>query len=298
MPRPSLTPQIAARILEHVREQGFPRGQHLAAQTLADTFRVSRAPVAAALGQLEALGVVRSETNRGYFLEMSALELAGLSLELPQPVEAEDERYFAIAGDRLDGRLPERVSENELMRLYGMKRSAVVKVLHRIAEEGWIERLPGNGWAFRPVLTSREAYEQGYLFRAAIETEALLVPTFLIDPEVARRLRAEQQDLLDGGHARMSRDHIFQLNASFHETLVGFSGNEFFVDAVKRVNRLRRLAEYKITVDRSRLPNQAREHLRILDLIEAGAMTEASQFLRRHILGANAVKAPQLDRTA
>ncbi len=74
--------------------------------------------------------------------------------------------------------------------------------------------------------------------------------------------------------------------------LVGCAANAFFADALARVNRLRRLIEYKVTIDRSRLPLQCREHVLILDLVEAGDRLKASEFLRAHILGASAIKSP------
>jgi DNA-binding GntR family transcriptional regulator len=294
MARPSLSPQIAARILEHIQERNLSEGQHLPSQELADTFRVSRAPIAAALRRLEQMKIVRSEPNRGYFLLKGAADLRAKHKAALDTDEPEDETYFAIAEDRLSGALPERLSESELMRRYDVPRSRLLKVLHRISEEGWIERLPGNGWEFRTTLVSRHSYDQGYEFRAAIESQALLLPSFRIDPEAFRTARAEQKELLDGGFKRMSRDRLFRANSEFHEMLMLCANNEFFVDAVRRVNRLRRLIEYRITVDRSRLPVQCREHLRILDLIETGDMKHASDFLRTHILGASAVKSPHL----
>jgi len=294
MPRPSLSPQITAQIIEHIREHNLPRDAHLASQSLADAFRVSRAPVAAALRRLEEMKVVRSEPNRGYFLLKSAAELGSAkAIEIP-PAEPEDESYFAIAEDRLSGKLPDRVTEAELMRIYSLPRSRLLKLLHRVSDEGWIERLPGNGWEFRPVLTSRKAYEQGYQFRASIESQALLVPTFSIDKRAFALLRDEQQGILNGGYKRMSRDHLFRANSEFHEKLVSWSHNDFFLDALRRVNRLRRLVEYKVTIDRSRLPIQCDEHLRILALLEGGDRQTASDFMRVHILGASAIKSPQL----
>lgn len=294
MPRPSLAPQIAAQIIDHIRAERLPRDHHLTSQALADAFRVSRAPVTAALRKLEDMQIVRSEPNRGYFLVKSGAELgkcAGAELTEAEP---EDDVYFALAADRLAGELPDRVSEAELMRMYGLPRGRLLKLLHRAAEEGWIERLPGNGWTFLPVLHSREAYEQGYQFRAAIESQALLAPGFDIDARAFAAARSEQEEILDGGFMRLSRDRLFEANARFHEMLVAASRNDFFLDALRRVNRLRRLAEYKIAIDRSRLPRQSSEHLKILDLIEAGRRQDASEVLRAHILGASAIKTPQV----
>jgi DNA-binding GntR family transcriptional regulator len=294
MARSSLSPLITARIIEHIRNTGMKRDQHLPSQMLADTFRVSRAPVNDALRALEKLKIVRSEPNRGYFLLKDAGELEETDLALGNDGELEDEWYFAIAEDRLSGKLPERVSENELMRLYGLPRSRILKILHQIADEGWAERLPGNGWAFRHILTSRESYEQGYQFRAVIEQQSLLLSTFKIDREAFLKAREEQQALLEGDFNRVSRSTLFRANSGFHEMLVGCARNEFFLESIKRINRLRRLIEYRITVDRSRLPVQCREHLHILDLIETGDREQAADFLRIHITGAARIKGPQM----
>ena len=287
-----LQSQMPALILDYVRVNALASGQHMPEQALADQFRVSRAPVRAALRALAELGIVRSEPNRGFFLVKGGDDLAGAALGLAP--DEEDEPYMAVATDRLSGALPERVSENELMRRYGLSRGQVLKMLNQIAGEGWAERLPGHGWTFLPVLTSREAYDQGYRFRAAIEAAAVLEPSFRVDPAKARAAREQQAALLDGAALRLTRAQLFQINADFHEMLVGWSGNPFFLDGLRRVNRVRRLIEYRITVDRSRLGRQCREHLKILDLLDAGDMPAASAFLREHIDGARSVKTTAL----
>ena len=101
MARGSLSPQMIARILDHARANDFKAGQHLPAQLLADTFRVSRAPIVAALKKLADQGVVQAEPNRGFFLVSDANDL-------PAPDDdgaGEDAVYFQIAEDRLAGRL-------------------------------------------------------------------------------------------------------------------------------------------------------------------------------------------------
>jgi DNA-binding GntR family transcriptional regulator len=295
MARSSLTAQLASQILDHIRSNDLPRGQHLPSQALADTCRVSRAPINSAFKFLENLGVLRFESNRGYFLAADAKQLAALNL-LADEEGDEDESYFEIAEDRLSGKLPAQVTESELMRLYRLPRSRLVKILSKIAQEGWIERLPGHGWEFRPTLTDRSSYEAAYRFRASIESAALLEPGFKIDRDAFREAREQQQALLETDLQKLSRARLFRINTELHETIVACSGNEFFVDALKRVNRLRRLIEYRVTVDRSRLHRQCREHLQILDLLEAGKLTEASAFLRQHIEGANTLKSPGVEQ--
>ncbi len=289
MPAP-LQSQLPALILDYVRVHALASGQHMPEQALADRFRVSRAPIRAALRTLAELGLVRSQPNCGFFLVKGGDDLAGAALGLAP--DDEDVPYMSVAADHLSGTLPERVSENELMRRYELSRGQVLKIMNRIAAEGWAERLPGHGWAFLPVLTSREAYDQAYRFRAATEPAALLEPSFRMDPARARAARQQQLALLDGAAMRLTRAQLFQINAGFHEMLVGWSGNPFFLDGLRRVNRVRRLIEYRITVDRSRLGRQCREHLQILDFLDNGDMPGAAAFLRDHIGGARRIKTP------
>jgi DNA-binding GntR family transcriptional regulator len=146
------------------------------------------------------------------------------------------------------------------------------------------------------MLTDRSSYEAGYRFRATIESGAVLDPHFKIDREAFRLAREQQQLLLDEDVRKISRARLFRINSELHEMIVACSGNEFYVEALRRVNRLRRLIEYRLTVDRSRINRQCKEHLKLLDLLEGGDLQEASAFLRRHIEGANSLKSPGVEQ--
>lgn len=294
MARNSLAPQITANIIEYILANRMQQGQHLPLQKLADIFRVSRAPIMTALKSLEDRGIVKAEPNRGYFLAIDAAEVDSEVAVPTIDTRREEVVYFRIAEDRFSEKLAERVSENEFMRRYDLPRSRLLKILHRIADEGWIERLPGNGWSFRHTLTSRQSYEDGYAFRAVIEQQAMLLPTFKADAESFKRIRDIQAELASGGYETWSRADIFKANNEFHETLVACANNEFFLDAIRRINRLRRLIEYHITIDRTRLPKQTSEHLHILDLLEDNRRAEAASFLYTHIMGAGRIKAPKV----
>ena len=284
-----LPPQIADKIVEHVRANHFPEGTHLGAQYLADLFSVSRIPVRAALVLLSEEGIVRSEHNRGFFLAVDGASLPDReNLEREPATPWDDPLYYRLAEDWLSGRLDERVSENELMRHYGVTRNRLLKVLQRATEDLWVERLPGRGWRFLAVMVSPQAYEDGYRFRMIVEPAALLEPTFHADKAVLQELADQQISLLKGGFRKLSPTDLFSLNSHFHETLIGFSNNAFFVDAIKKIDRVRRLLDFRSNYasHRDRLLKQCSEHLEIIDLLERGENATASEFLRNHIKGA------------
>jgi DNA-binding GntR family transcriptional regulator len=293
---PSALPtQLASQIVEVLRTTKRKAEEHLAEQEFADALRVSRTPVREAFRLLEEMNVLEKRPNRGYFLVRDADALEHQHL---QAGEAEDRVYFDIAADRLSGALPERFTENQLMRRYDVSRTRLVKYLLRMQHEGWLERLPGHGWEFQPTLSSPEVYEQSFRFRLLIEPVALLEPGYVLTPDVITNLRNQQQAMLDGGIFSYSRSHTFQIGASFHEALVAGAQNPFLLDSIRRVNRLRRLMEYRLTTGRSRMIQQCKEHLALLDLVESGDFKAASAFLHKHLEGAQAQKLGLAQKTA
>ena len=93
--------------------------------------------------------------------------------------------------------------------------------------------------------------------------------------------------MLDGGIETWSPSERFRVGAEFHEAIVGCSGNRFLLDALRNVNRLRRVIEYRQQTtsarDRDRLHRQCEEHLQLLDRLEAGDRVAAANELRRHL---------------
>ena len=82
-----------------------------------------------------------------------------------------------------------------------------------MAQEGWIERLPGHGWEFLPVLTSLESYRDSYRFRQLIEPAALLEPRFELNRPVLESRLAEQRWLVEGGIWTVPGAKLFELNS-------------------------------------------------------------------------------------
>ncbi len=284
----TLSLALARRILDLAREQDLPAGAHLGERELADTFQVSRSPVREALRLLENMGAVEVRPHRGCFLRESGASLDAARQHLTHQVD--EAPYLQIAADRLAGSLPERVTEAQLLRRYGVSRGELTAMLTRMTQEGWITRRDGYGWSFLPVLASAEAHQQGYRFRAALEPAALLEPGYAIDRTAFNRRRAEQRALVEGRIHEVSPAELFGFGAGFHETIVGCSGNPYFLESLQRINRLRRLIEYRAMVETKRFVVQAREHLEILDRLEGGDRDGAAALLRRHLDAVQAVK--------
>lgn len=276
-----LAETLASQILGHIRETELPAGTHLTAQGLAGRFSVSRFPVANALELLAAKGALIHKPNRGYFVPEEPPASAD-ALGLPSD-DALTSVYFRMADDHLNGELPNPASETFLRERYGLSQSQLSRVLNRIVQEGWAERRPGSGWSFSAVLATPESLAQTYRVRLALEPAALMEPSYRLEPEALARCRAAEKRLLAGGIETDSADALHERGVRFHETIIGASGNPFFLDTVRRINSMRRLLSYRSMIDRTRYRQQCEEHLEILDLLEAGRNSQAASALHRHI---------------
>ena len=277
---------ISSQILALARSEQWDRGVHLAAQGLADRLRVSRQPINEALQLLEAHGVAQRERNRGFFLALPHDQIPSdlFSEAAGSEADATEAIYFRIAEDRLSGTLAESVTEAALRTRYGLSKPQLAAVLHRIAQEGWIERKQeGYGWTFAAMLTTPDSLLQSYRLRLALEPAALLEPGYRLEPAVLERCRAAEIHLLEGGIATDRADRIHDRGVNFHESLVEASGNAFFIDTIRRVNRVRRLLSYRSMQDRSRYREHCEQHLNILDLLARERNEEASSALRDHL---------------
>jgi len=280
----ALDSSIPTRIVELIQTEGWPVGSHLPAQKLADRLQVSRSPINHALQFLHQKGVVRREPNRGYYVarkigrSQRSLDALGL-----RDANYADRLYFRIADDRLRGQLPDQFTESLLRKTYDTSQGKIDAVLSRIASEGWAEKKPGYGWAFSPMLTTPDSLLQSYRMRLALEPAALLEPGYRLEPAVIERCRAVERELLAGGIDTATPLELHNRGVRFHEALVEGSGNAFFIDTIRRVNRVRRLLSYRSMQNRRRYKQHVRQHLHLLHLLEKERNEEASEAMREHL---------------
>lgn len=281
--------QLAGKIEHMIAEESLEPGAPLVERALGERFMVSRSPVREALRLLAERGTVGTRPEGGYVVLKKPQVSPFASAFESEPLE--ERIYLQVGEDRLSNALPERVSESDLIRRYGVTKAQLGAILRRIANEGWIERLPGHGWQFLPILTSGETYDQAYRFRILIESAALHEPGFKVNEAALRKCLAEQQALIDGAVEWASPAQLFDANTRLHETIASFSGNVFILESLKRINRLRRLMEYRKAVNREAAARRCREHKTLIELLLSGQRDAAADFIRLHLRDAAREKA-------
>lgn len=280
---------IANQIVEMIGAGDFDANNHLNTMELAARFGVSRTPIRQALDLIALRGLVELQPNKGYYAKQRIISQNDSDVATP---DDDASQYYRLADDWLNDRIPEHVSESLLRSRYGLSRAEVAAILTRAAEEGWAEHMRGYGWRLLPVVKTSESFEAVYRFRSIVEPAALLEPTFHIDRDVINALRRVQQSLLDGDIERLPANRLLLAGIEFHERVMELCGNTILLHALKHVNRLRRLIEYRSMIDRGRLYKVCSDHLMILDSIESGDNLEAAHQMRLHLSGTIATKSP------
>lgn len=271
---------LAEKIVRHIRTSAMTPGQHLTEASLQEILGTSRQPIRSALGFLSELGVLERVPNRGFFVsDASRAGTTGVAAD----ETSEEAIYLRIADDRLTKGLPDRVSENDLMRRYGVSRLALRRILTRISGEGWIERNEGRGWTFAALIDSVEAYRECYDLRQVIEVHGLRSPEFRLDRAALAELRRRQEFVANGGWRNLNQMELFETNSEFHEGLAELSGNRFLVATVQKLNHLRRLVEYRQILNTDQVIGQNAEHLAILDALDAGDANMAADLMSAHL---------------
>jgi len=287
------TTALARRILQIAQRDALTAGAHLPEVKLAERLGVSRSPVRAALALLQARGVVTLAPNQGYFLAHDAGSAAFAAVELPE--SNEEAIYRDLVRARFANLIPQQIAVADVMRRYDCDRATATRVLSQMSEEGVVERSPGRGYVFGPVLNDAAAYNESYRFRLLVEPAAVLEPGFRPDPRRMKSLRARHLELLEAGVEKVPVAELFEVDADFHEAIGDFCGNRFLAHAIRLQTRLRRLSEYENYNDRERLSESCREHLAILDALEAGDHRRAAELLRRHVEVSQEVR-PNFDK--
>ena len=281
-----LQKEMISRIVRLVHDDRLQPGAHLNELKLAQRLNVSRTPVRAALEHLARQGFVGRRPNRGMELIASP----------PIPEQTDDDPTSAqklivqIAGDRRDRKLPQEFTESALVRLYDAKREVVREALEHLESMELVERKSGYGWTFPDDLRDAKNKAESARFRVILECGAMLEPDYQISTEWIAEMRARHEQILIQPWTETSGIAFYNMNAEFHEGICAGADNRFILNAIRSQNQIRRLAHYNWTHGYERVATSCREHLEILDRLEAKEYVIAAALMRRHIEMARKVK--------
>ncbi|TKT76318.1 GntR family transcriptional regulator [Aquamicrobium sp. LC103] len=282
-----LQSEIARKVLGLIGQGRWAPKEKVSDSALAREFGVSRTPVRQVLQVLTSQGLLEQTETRGF--QLARILDDGESIGKIVPPSESESLYNRLMSARAAGKIPEEVSETELVEEFATTRGAIRRVLIRMSDEGLASRRAGHGWRFAECLVSKEAVDESYQFRLIIECGALLVPDYKPDSGQIKSLERDQRGILERPFRAISRTDWFSVNANFHETIVSWSGNRFLVQSLQRQNSLRRMTELTdfSRLSKTRLNEACKDHLGILEAIAGGDYKFAAALLHRHITRAS-----------
>lgn len=305
MPRPTdhggvphLEETLYARIVRAIGSEiargDLSPGDRLLENRLANRFGVSRAPARQALVALQAMGLLAQAVApaRGYVVAEDAAERAALDFAAT-PTEAftieTKPAWQTIYGDIEDALTKRiafgswRVVESALGRHYGVSRTVAREALARLQSSGLVVN-EGKRWT-APELTERRVREL-YDLRALLEPAALAEVRVSESLDLIDRMVDELKLALSDGLGGMSLD---RLEADLHVGLLHQCQNSLLRKAMVESQSLL-LAHrffYQHTSDMYPEEPFLHEHLHILEALRNGAVREACDALREHLLASS-----------
>jgi DNA-binding GntR family transcriptional regulator len=171
---------------------------------------------------------------------------------------------------------PVYLRENAMADKYGIGRSTIRDVLHRLAGQGILDHIPRRGWRLRPF--QQHDLQQYIEVREVLELKALELARRRLDPKVLQRI-------LDGNKVPDSPDGTLYSDDSLHEYIIETADNLYIKDFFQRHRPYHMLLfNWEGSSHREAAIECTRQHREILTAMLAQNWPAARKALSHHIL--------------
>lgn len=192
------------------------------------------------------------------------------------------ERTYEIVRDRIHTGVyapMARLNIDALARELGVSPIPVREALRRLEAQGWVQFRPNAGAVVSPV--DATSWEQAMVALAILEGAATA--------EAQRHLRKSDFTRLRKIAAEMKAQddpvRFGQLNRRLHQAIVARCGNDCLLDLLRLTHdRLDRVRSTMFAYLPERAAGAAREHARLIGLLESGNPAEVERYARWHKL--------------
>lgn len=172
-------------------------------------------------------------------------------------------------------------SAPQLAQQLGVSATPVREAMLDLVKEGLILTVRNKG--FRVIELSEQELDELTELRLLIEVPAVRrIAEQGVEAEVMRELRRLAQSIVAAGGRR---EYVVynKLDLEFHSLLLSQTGNRSLVALVTSLRIRSRIYGVRELAERDELLPTLREHLELLDLIEAGDADGAADLMARHI---------------
>ena len=175
-----------------------------------------------------------------------------------------------------------RLDERKLACDFGISRTPVREAMAQLEREGFVRSVPRRGiYVVRK--TKAEVIELITAWAALESMAARLITQNAADQEIAT-LRAMFATFENGRlHAKL--DEYSEVNIEFHQAIIRMSRNRVLIDLAENLFAHMRMIRRKTIGESDRADRSIRDHMNIIQAIEARDTARAEALVRDHALG-------------
>jgi DNA-binding GntR family transcriptional regulator len=175
-----------------------------------------------------------------------------------------------------------RLDERQLAQDLGISRTPVREAMAQLEREGFVRSVPRRG-VYVVRKTKQEVIELITAWAALESMAARLITQNASDVEIVQ-LRAMFATFENGTlHAKL--DEYSAVNIEFHQTIIRMSHNQVLIDLAENLFTHMRMIRRKTIGEKDRVDRSIRDHMNIIEALEARATERAEALVRDHALG-------------
>jgi DNA-binding GntR family transcriptional regulator len=175
-----------------------------------------------------------------------------------------------------------RLDERKLAQDFGISRTPVREAMAQLESEGFVRSVPRRGiYVVRK--TKREVIEMITAWAALESMAARLVTEKALDDDI-KSLRRMFASFLDG-KVRAHLDEYSEVNIEFHQSIIRMSQNHVLIDMAENLFTHMRMIRRKTIGEKDRADRSIRDHMHIIEALEARDTARAETLVRDHALG-------------
>ncbi len=175
-----------------------------------------------------------------------------------------------------------RLDERQLAHDFGISRTPVREAMAQLEREGFVRSVPRRG--VYVVRKTKEEVIQLITAWAALESMAARLITQNAKDEDIARLR-NMFATFEGGQVRAHLDEYSEVNIEFHQTIIRMSENTVLLDLAENLFTHMRMIRRKTIGEKNRADKSIRDHMNIIEALEARDTARAETLVRDHALG-------------
>jgi DNA-binding GntR family transcriptional regulator len=175
-----------------------------------------------------------------------------------------------------------RLDERQLAQDFGVSRTPVREAMAQLEREGFVRSIPRRG-VYVVRKTKEEVIELITAWAALESMAARLITENAKDEDIAS-LR-KMFSTFEGGQVRAHLDEYSDVNIEFHQTIIRLSGNHVLIHLAENLFTHMRMIRRKTITEKNRADKSIRDHMNIIEALEARDTARAETLVRDHALG-------------